>query len=43
MNVRQAVTLDMHVLGAGLVQITAIPDYGFARLVTWVDLNDLNG
>jgi len=43
LNPRKAVTLDMRVLGAGVVPITAVPDYGFARLVTYVDLEGLNG
>lgn len=43
LNARKAVTLDMRVLGAGVVPITAIPDYGFARLVAYVDLTGLNG
>lgn len=42
LKARKAVTLDMRVLGAGVVPITAVPDYGFARLVTYVDLKGLN-
>lgn len=43
LNARKAVTLDMRLLGAGVVPIMAVPDYGFARLVTYVDLKGLNG
>ena len=43
LNARKAVTFDMRVLGAGVVPITAVPDYGFGRLVTYVDLKGLNG
>jgi hypothetical protein len=43
LNARKAVTVDMRLLGAGVVPISAIPDFGFARLVTYVDLEALNG
>lgn len=37
---REAITIDMRVYDSGIVPVVVAPDYGFARLVTYLDLSE---